>query len=62
MVTSALHAKHSQVYDIEYEKCKAKLIAEENYQTLKQVFDCTRQSIKLKILGTLVFAEGSILE
>lgn len=62
MVTTALQAKHFQIYNIEYEKCKAKLISENNYLTQQQAFDCTEQSIKLKILGTLVFAEGSILE
>ncbi len=56
-----LDALHSNIYDFRYEQCKAQLIAENNYQTQKQVLDCAENAISMKLLGTLLFREGTVL-
>lgn len=60
---SYLNAVHHNAYMAGYEACKAKLIAENNWNTQEQAFACTRKSsYTLRVLGTILFSEGSILE
>jgi hypothetical protein len=62
-VTSYLNALHSNLFDFYFNQCKRKLIAENNYQSLEQAFKCTEDSsTTLRILGTILFSEGSYLE
>lgn len=57
-----LVALHSHLFDVQFEQCKANLLADNNYKTIEQAFDCAENSIPMKILGTFLFKEGSILK
>lgn len=62
-LNSLLTNLHSNEYNVNYEACKAELIAQNNYNTDEQAFECTRnRSITIKILGTILFREGSVFE
>lgn len=61
-LTTFLEARHSAVFDHEYEKCKKDLIARHAYDSQETAFKCVRNSVQLQVLGTLLFREGSILE
>lgn len=55
-------AVHTNLFSYRYENCKATLIAINNYQSNQQVIDCVESSISIKILGTLLFREGTVLK
>ncbi len=57
-----LTAQHHNLFNVRYEACKAKLIAENNYQSNEQAFACVKESTALRILGTILFSDGSYLE
>lgn len=57
-----LTAQHHNLFNVRYEACKAKLIAENNYQSNEQAFSCVKESTTLRVLGTLLFSDGSYLE
>ncbi len=59
---SYLTALHSNLWEQKYEICKAGLILQNNYQSNEQAFECVEQAASIKILGTLLFREGTILK
>jgi len=57
-----LESLHYNIWNVEYEACKAKLIEENNYKSSEQAFECAENNIKIKILGTILFRTGSIFK
>lgn len=60
-LNSFLIAFHSNLYEIKYDQCVKNLIADKNYQSQEQAFECVKSDISIKILGTILFSDGSIL-
>lgn len=63
-LNSILMALHHNEYSRQYELCKASVReSTKNDYTSEQVFSCTEHStIMLRVLGTILFSEGSVLE
>lgn len=61
-LNSFLQAQHYDRYNRYYESCRADPLAKDNFQTQEQAFACVDSKIDIKILGTLLFRENSILE
>ena len=62
IVNGLLTGIHANLFDLRYEQCKAKLIAENNYQSTEQAITCTLDSsVTLRVLGTILFKDGSYL-
>lgn len=61
ILESSLRYRHSVVYDLEFKRCKNELILQDNYKSIEQAFICTKRNLELRILGTILFAEGSYL-
>lgn len=57
-----LTAQHANLFNIRYKACQVKLIAENNYKSNEQAFSCVKESTTLRVLGTLLFSDGSYLE
>ena len=62
MATSFLSSLHYNLYNKYYDECVQELIKDNNYKTQKQVFQCVKDKTPMKILGTILFREGSIFE
>jgi hypothetical protein len=61
VINSFLNSLHYTLWNRTYEQCKQELIAEKNYNTQQQAFDCVNSKMSIKILGTILFSDGSIL-
>lgn len=53
---------HYNAYLEAFIQCRDSLIADNNYKTSQQAFDCAESDLTVKILGTILFKEGSILK
>ncbi len=61
-LTEFLRWRHSVAYNRNYNECKQELIAAHNFQTNAQLYECTHEkSWDLKVLGTIMWAEGSVI-
>lgn len=61
VLNNFLEAQHHIRWEEKYEKCKAKLILENNFKNTEQAYNCVNGQLDIKILGTLLFKDGSIL-
>lgn len=56
-----LEALHANLYESYYETCKQALLAQNNFKTQEQVFECVETKPAIRVLGTLLWREGSVL-
>lgn len=61
-VNGFISAQHYNLFNVRYEACKTKFIAENNYQSNEQIFSCVKESMVFRLMGTLLFLDGSYLE
>ena len=61
-LNSFLEAQHYNRYNRYYETCRADLIEQDKFLAQFQAYDCVDSKLDIKILGTLLFREGSILK
>lgn len=60
---SYLTALHSNVFEITYESCKRDLIKAKNFESVQQAAKCAQdKSVTLRVLGTVLFRDGSYLQ
>ncbi len=58
-----MEARHTALFNFYFDRCKAHLISTNNYQSLEQAFKCIEDSsVEFRVLGTVLWSEGSYLK